>query len=415
MSGNYSPCARFKTQNSRGIRASAEFRVVNLTIMKTYRIAVLGPHRRGRIGLLAHQPDRGFRVTTVCGQSNDQLDGFYKKCGSDLRFTDDFREVAESDEIDVVLICTPDFLHTEHSIACLEAGKYVFLEKPLAINIPDCDRILETAERHGGKLYVGHNMRFFPVIRKMKELIDAGRIGQVEAIWCRHFVGDGGDYYFKNYNSQKEYTTSLLLQKGAHDIDIIHWLAGAYTERVTGMGKLSVYNRVTDRRSEDLSAPRGERDPSIWPPLSQKGLNPTIDIEDHNMILMQLTNGAQASYMECFYTPDYHRNYTIIGTEGRIENHGDHSTDANWAKVHLWNRRSGYSTQGHEIFPIPPITGTHGGADPLLIDDFLRFVETGKIEGASPLAGRMAVAVGCQGAESIRSRSEPMDVPPARS
>lgn len=379
--------------------------------MKIHRIGVLGPHRRGKIALLAHQPERGFHVTTVCGQSGDDLDNFYKKCGTGLRFTKDFREVASSPEIDIVFVCTPDFLHREHAIACLEAGKYVFLEKPMAINIPDCDRILETAERHGGKLYVGHNMRFFPVIRKMKELIDAGRIGQVEAIWCRHFVGDGGDYYYKNYNSEQEYTTSLLLQKGAHDIDIIHWLAGAYTERVTGMGKLSVYNRVTDRRPEALDAPRGDRDLSIWPPLAQKGLNPKIDVEDHNMILMQLSNGTQASYMECFYTPDYHRNYTIIGTEGRIENHGDHSADSNWATVNLWNRRTGYSALGHEVYPVPPAIGTHGGADPFMIEDFLRFVETGASQGAPPVAARMAVAVGCRGAESIRAGSMPMDVP----
>lgn len=378
--------------------------------MKTYRIGVLGPHRRGRIALLAHQPDRGFHVTTLCGQSDEHLNSFHKKCGAGLRFTKDYREIASSKDIDIVFVCTPDFLHMEHATACLEAGKHVFLEKPMAINIADCDSILKTAERHGGKLYVGHNMRFFPVMKKMKEFIDAGRIGQVEAIWCRHFVGDGGDYYYKNYNSEREYSTSLLLQKGAHDIDIIHWLSGGYAERVTGMGKLSVYNRVTDRRTENPDAPRGDRDPSIWPPLSQKGLNPSIDVEDHNMILMQLSNGIQACYLECFYTPDYHRNYTIIGTEGRIENYGDHSTETNWANINLWNRRTGYSMLGHEVFPVPSATGTHGGADPLMIQDFLNFVETGESQGAPPLAARMAVAVGCLGADSIRNSSMPMEV-----
>lgn len=194
-------------------------------------------------------------------------------------------------------------MHREHAIPALESGKYVFLEKPMAITIQDCDEILRTAERCGGRLYVGHNMRFFPVMQKMQELISQGRIGQVEAIWCRHFVGDGGDYYFKNYNSERDRSTSLLLQKGAHDIDIIHWLAGAYTQWVSGMGKLSVYNRVTDRREPGHDMPRGTRDPSLWPPLAQKGLNPIIDVEDHNMLMMQLSNGVQASYMQCFYTP----------------------------------------------------------------------------------------------------------------
>lgn len=373
--------------------------------MKNHRIGVMGPHRRGMIATLAHQPERGFHVAALCGHSPDGLDGFRKTCGSDVRFTRDFREIVNSPDIDVVFVCSPDFLHLEHALPALESGKYVFLEKPMAINIPDCDRILEAAKKSGEKLYVGHNMRFFPVMRKMRDLIAEGRIGQVEAIWCRHFVGDGGDYYFKNYNSERARTTSLLLQKGAHDIDIIHWLGGAYTESVTGMGKLSVYNRVADRRAEHADAPRGTRDASIWPPLSQKGLNPVIDVEDHNMLLMQLSNGVQACYTQCFYTPDYHRNYTIIGTEGRIENHGDHSTQEDWAAVSLWNRRCGYSASGHEVFRIPPSEGSHGGADPLMIEDFLRFIETGVSHGALPFAARMAVAVGCEGAESIRSRT----------
>lgn len=380
---------------------------------KTYRIGVLGPHGRGKVSLLAHQPGRGFEIAAVCGLSADGLEGYYEKCGADLRFTTEVDDIIHSPEIDIVFICTPDFLHARQAIPALEAGKHVFLEKPMAITIEDCDRILAAAEKSSGRLFVGHNMRYFSVMRKMYDLIQEGRIGQVEAIWCRHFVGNGGDYYFKNYNSEREYTTSLLLQKGAHDIDIIHWLAGAYTQRVVGMGKLSVYNRVTDRRAPDEHAPRGARDRSIWPPLAQKGLSPVIDIEDHNMLLMNMTNGVQACYLECFYTPDYHRNYTIIGTEGRIENYGDHSTEDVWATVNLWNKRTGYNEMGHEVFRIPNTVGSHGGSDPLMIDDFLNFIETGKSKGAPPIAARMSVATGCLGAESMRGNCMPFDIPAA--
>jgi len=360
---------------------------------------------------MSHQPERGFQITALCGKTAEGLERYEEKCGPGVRFTTDFREIVESPEIDIVFVCTPDYLHLEHAIPALEAGKYVFLEKPMAIRIEDCDQILRTAEQYGDRLYVGHNMRFFPVMQKLKALITEGRIGEVQTIWCRHFVGDGGDYYFKNYNSERAYTTSLLLQKGAHDIDVIHWLAGAYTRRVTGMGKLSVYNQGADRRNPEDGALRPTRDRSVWPPLTQKQLSPVIDVEDLNMLLMQLSNGVQASYLECFYTPDYHRNYTVIGTEGRLENYGDHSTDDHWATIHLWNRRCGYSELGHEVFRIPPTSGGHGGADPMMIEDFLRFVETGDRSGAQPIDARMAVAVGCQGAESIRSGGGALEVP----
>lgn len=378
-----------------------------------YNIAVLGPHHRGRVSLNAHRPEEGFRITRLCGHSPEGLEEYATRIGSPPSFTQDYRVIAEDPEIHIVFVCSPDYLHEEHAIAMLEAGKIVFLEKPMAISVVGCDRILDTARAFRSRLYVGHNMRFFPVMRKMHSLVAEGRIGEVQAIWCRHFVGHGGDFYFKNYNAERERTTSLLLQKGAHDIDIIHWLAGAYTRRVVGFGKLSVYNQIKDRKEEGTYfRQKSDHNLSAWPPLSHTRINPRVDIEDHNMILMQLENGVQASYAECFYSPDYHRNYTIIGTEGRIENYGDHSTPKEEASIQLWNHRCNYRSVGHEVYHIPFVDGGHGGADPLMIADFLRFVKSGESqESASPLSARMAVAVGCCGAESIRSEGTPINIP----
>ncbi|MFE7394434.1 Gfo/Idh/MocA family oxidoreductase [Streptomyces sp. NPDC057582] len=85
-----------------------------------------------------------------------------------------------------------------------------------------------------------------PVVVAMRELIVNGAIGKVKAVWCRHFVGHGGDFYFKDWHADRRLTTGLLLQKGAHDIDVIHWLAGGYTRRVNAMGGLTVYGGIDD-------------------------------------------------------------------------------------------------------------------------------------------------------------------------
>lgn len=377
--------------------------------MKTLRFAVLGPHNRGRISLLAHRPAEGLHLVAACANHLSSLDDYRKTCGESLFLTTDYREIVSHPEIDAIFVCTPDHLHMEHTLASLEAGKHVFLEKPMAISVADCDRILDAAARGPAKLYVGHNMRFFPVMRKMRELITDGRIGRVEAIWCRHFVSYGGDAYFRDWHSERQYTNSLLLQKGAHDIDVIHYLAGSYTRRVVGMGKLSVYNEVTDRRSPDEPGV-AVTFPRTWPPLSQKKLSSVIDVEDHNMLLLQLENGVQASYLQCHYTPDDCRNYTVIGTEGRIENYGDVSTEEKWATIHLWNRRMGYNEQGNEVFRIPDIQGTHGGADPLMIEDFVNYLRGNESRGASVLDARQAAVTGCQGAASLRNGSVPLEV-----
>lgn len=384
--------------------------------MKEYRLAVIGGDRRGKlVSLPAHQPEKGFTLVAACSLDLSRLDSYRQRCGPDFWLTTDYREIIKDPGIDAVFICTPDYLHEEHCLTALEAGKAVFLEKPMALTTEGCDRILRTAAEHRSKLYVGHNMRFFPVVRRMHELIAAGAIGEVEAIWCRHFISYGGDAYFKDWHSERRYTGSLLLQKGAHDLDIIHWLGGAYSKTVVGMGKLSVYNRVTDRRPPEavpvVDLSRASR--KNWPPLTQKGLSPVIDVEDHSMLLLQLANGVQASYVQCHYTPDDQRNYTIIGTEGRIENYGDTSTPDQWATVHLWNRRTGYSEQGHEVFRIPDIGRgeEHGGADALMIEDFLTFLRGGKTESAKPEDARMAVAAGRLGTESLRNGSIPKAIP----
>jgi predicted dehydrogenase len=240
--------------------------------MKNIRFAVLGPQHRGLIALNAHRPEEGCQLVAACGLDTRGLDAFREKCGDDLTFTTDYREVVSDPNVDAIFVCTPDYLHAEHAVAALEAGKHVFLEKPMAITIEECDRILSAASKSAGKLYVGHNMRFFPVMQKMRELIQAGRIGEVKAIWCRHFISYGGDAYFKDWHSERKYTTGLLLQKGAHDIDIIHWLGGAHSESVVGMGNLGVYCDVEDRRAEsETPDPHFNRD--NWPPLAQKKLS----------------------------------------------------------------------------------------------------------------------------------------------
>lgn len=382
---------------------------VKKTLSGSINFAVLGAHNRGRLSLLAHRPEEGLRLVAACAATLDGLEEYREQCGPDLLLTTDYREVMACPKVDAVFICTPDYLHAEQAIAALKAGKHVFLEKPMAISIADCDEILAVAEESVGKLYVGHNMRFLTVIQKMRQLIMEGRIGRVEAIWCRHFISYGGDAYFKDWHSERQYVNGLLLQKGAHDIDVIHYLAGGYTQRVTGMGKLSVYNEVTDRRSPQEPGVV-TFDHSNWPPHTQKKLSPVIDVEDHSMLMMQLDNGVQACYMQCHYTPDDCRNYTIIGTEGRIENYGDESSPEKWVTVHLWNRRMGYQEQGNEVFRMPHEEGSHGGSDPLMIEDFIAVLRGDAPKGASPRDARMAVATGCMGTESLRENSIPKEI-----
>jgi predicted dehydrogenase len=376
------------------------------------KIGIIGSGGRGGVARHAHNVGNGSRIVACCDLSPTTLEQNRERYGSDIFTTSDYRELLSQD-VDAVFVTTPDFLHEEMAIAALEAGKAVYLEKPMAITTEGCDRILETAKAHGSRLYVGHNMRHMGFVRTMKDLIDAGAIGNVKTAWVRHFVGNGGDYYFKDWHAERKYSTGLLLQKSAHDIDIIHWLTGGYSELVQAMGALTVYGDITDRAKFD-GKPRpaahfkGE-EMKTWPPGAQKDLNSIVDVEDVSLVNMRLNNGVMAAYQQCHYTPDYWRSYTIIGDEGRIENFGN---GGEGTCVKVWNKRRGGFIAPDAVHMIDQVAGGHGGADPRIVEEFVRFARDGGKTTTSPVAARYSVATGCAATYSLRNGNIPVEVAP---
>jgi UDP-N-acetyl-2-amino-2-deoxyglucuronate dehydrogenase len=89
----------------------------------------------------------------------------------------DHRELVARDDVDIVVVCTPPFLHEEIVVDALEAGKHVLCEKPLAHTLPAADRIAEVAARHPGRLSVVHQFRYLPEVQRAIWLRDTGRLG----------------------------------------------------------------------------------------------------------------------------------------------------------------------------------------------------------------------------------------------
>lgn len=373
------------------------------------RIAVIGFGLRSSLASLAHRPGAGSRVTVVCDTAErGRRDAAAAIPGVACVSSLDELLGEHTESLDAVMVLTPDHLHADHAVRTLEAGLATFIEKPLATTIEDADRILTAAHHTGTRVYIGHNMRHMPVVTTMRDVIASGAIGEVKAVWCRHFVSAGGDYYFKDWHADRTYTTSLLLQKGAHDLDVIHWLAGGYSTRVSAIGTLAVYGGIRDRRDNSDRRMRDWYSTDNWPPDQARDLNPVIDVEDLSMVNLVLDNGVLASYQQCHFTPDYWRNYTVIGTRGRLENFGD----GPGGRVAIWTARTDACTEPDRVVTLPVSAGGHGGADPLLIAEFVRFVRDGGPTATSPIAARQAVAAGVAATRSLRSGGNAVPVPP---
>jgi predicted dehydrogenase len=375
------------------------------------RIGVIGVGGRGDLSTNWDQDDRrdGRSIITAGADISERhLAEFKERHGGRPFTTTDYRELLDRDDVDAVAVTTPDYYHEEHAVATLNAGKHLFLEKPMAITIEGCDRILSAWKESGKRFMVGFNMRCMGMFRVMKEIVDSGAIGEIKAVWVRHFVGWGGSFYYHDWHAMRKNTTSLLLQKGSHDIDMIHWIAGQYTKRVAAFGSLDWFggdkpNDLTcpecDIRRTCVEYEAGRR--------NQCAFRREIDVEDNSVMIMELDNGIKASYLQCHFTPDYHRNYVFIGTEGSIENSEPEM------KVWVKTRRSNtYRELADRTYDVRPVRGGHGGADPVICEDFLDMVLDGKEPIATPMAGRMSVAAGVCGAESMRSGGAVVDVPP---
>ncbi|WP_256758265.1 Gfo/Idh/MocA family protein [Cohnella sp. WQ 127256] len=376
--------------------------------MKQVRIGMIGVSGRGRIAELWHEPSGRSMIVGGADINERHLQDFKKDINPEAFITTDYRELLERQDIDAIAVTSPDYCHEEHAIAALQAGKHVFCEKPLAITVEGCDRILQAHKESGKQLMVGFNMRYMNMFRTMKEIVDSGAIGEIKAVWVRHFVGHGGDYYYHDWHANSRNTTSMLLQKGSHDIDIIHWITGQYTKKVAAFGSLDFFG---GNKPNDLTCPTCDQrqicTEAQFETRTQCAFRQEIDVEDNSMMIMELEGGIKASYLQCHFTPDYHRNYTFIGTEGRIEN----SQPDN--KVYVQTRRSNsYRELADRTYEIKHAEGGHSGADPGIFEDFIRMIVDGKAPLATPVAGRMSVAAGVAATESIRSGGQVVEVKP---
>ncbi|XP_029974368.1 uncharacterized protein LOC115407931 isoform X1 [Salarias fasciatus] len=166
---------------------------------------------------------------------------------ADENVFEDWHRVIERDKFaDAVCVCTPDRLHKEPAVAFAKKGYHVLLEKPMATTAEDCREIVEACTQSGVILSVGHVLRYDPLIRMIKELIDAGTIGDVMHIQHLEPVG----YYhfahsFVRGNWRNEAESSFaLLAKSCHDIDLIHHWAGARRcVKVSSFGSLSHFQK----------------------------------------------------------------------------------------------------------------------------------------------------------------------------
>ncbi len=154
---------------------------------KTYRAAAIGHTGAGNFGHGLHTPYKNIENTELIAVSDPNEEGREKAAAEAgaLRSYADYRDMLEKEELDIVSVC-PRWTteHLDMVTACLEAGCSVYSEKPMTSTLADGDKIVETAKARGLKVAVAHQAVYLPATHAIKEMLDAGKIGTIQAIYA---------------------------------------------------------------------------------------------------------------------------------------------------------------------------------------------------------------------------------------
>lgn len=189
-------------------------------------------------------------------------------------------ELLAMKEVAAVVVAVPNNDHATVAIQALEAGKTVFLEKPMAMNTAECDRILAAIDRTKGRLQMGFVCRGTPASRAVKQFIQAGRFGNIYHIKCSLYRRRGVPGLGGWFTTKAKSGGGPLIDLGVHVLDLALYLAGnAKPQRVSGVAYANFGKRMKDYVFTEMWA---------GPPKLQG----VCDVEDHATALIRCAGGV---------------------------------------------------------------------------------------------------------------------------
>jgi UDP-N-acetylglucosamine 3-dehydrogenase len=192
--------------------------------MKQIRCGVIGLGWFGEHHVDALQQLPLVDVQAVCTRTGERLKEIKDRYNVPRAYTD-YHELLSDKSIDMVSIVTHIKEHLQPTLDALAAGKHVFLEKPMADTIEDCDKIIAAAAKAGTCFMVGHICRFDTVYALAKEEIDAGNLGSIISMHARRNLA-------KWITPSHLKKISALFGDGVHDLDLMLWYSGAKPKTV---------------------------------------------------------------------------------------------------------------------------------------------------------------------------------------
>ena len=257
--------------------------------MQKIRTAILGTGFMGIVHTEAIRRLGNVEVAAVAGSSDSKAKAFADQLYID-RSTGDWESLLKDPSIDAVHICTPNALHHPMAKVAIEYGKHVLCEKPLTMTSAEAKDLLDRAEVKGIVHATNHNLRYYPVVQHIRQMIAAGELGEILAVqgtYSQDWLLYDTDY---NWRIEAEHNGKLRAMGdiGSHWMDMVQHLTALPITAVCG--ELTTFHKTRKK-------PKGSVQTFSGKTLSPDDyLSIPIDTDDFGAVLLHLGDRARGSF-----------------------------------------------------------------------------------------------------------------------
>jgi predicted dehydrogenase len=254
---------------------------------QTIKAAIVGTGFIGPAHLEALRRLPNIEVVALCEVTQELANEKAKVLGIPRAYT--FDEMLKQDDIDVVHICTPNFLHFAQAKAVLESEKHVICEKPLAVKIHEAEELVKIASATGLVNAVHFNLRYYPMVRQMKTMREKGDLGEVYSVmgsYLQDWLFFQTDYNWR-LEPDKSGDSRAIADIGSHLLDITEYVTGLKITEV-----MADFSTVHKTRLKPLKAIETYSDTKLQ---ASDYAEVPINTEDHATVLLRFDNGSKGS------------------------------------------------------------------------------------------------------------------------
>lgn len=328
---------------------------------KTIGIGIIGSGNRirGLLPKLLRENDR-LKVVAVCDPLEEAITKTKKVLGSDPVVYDDYRKLVRDPNVEWVMVGSWNCFHAEHTVAAFKAGKNVFCEKPFAVNVPQCRRIVKAWRESGKKFTIGFTLRYSPHYVAIKRIVDSGDIGEIISLEFNETLGFGhGGHIMSDWRRKREFTGTHLLEKCSHDIDLVQWMVESYASRVASFGGTNFYLPKNEFMMKKLGNDPGSGRPAYLTWSQPAYANPFTgdhDVIDNQVAIIEYANGVRATFHTNLHAGITERRLYIVGSLGAVR------ADLTAGTIEM--AKVGFNEKIKNV--VADVKGGHGGGDEVL-------------------------------------------------